>query len=136
MFIPYAQCFTLHRVLLAHALDIFPDWKKLASFSFINESVPSLGTTQWQKIPSHNTKSVMLYGRISRTKESLTGLVPVDLFWKYHCGTWAPAWLILLYHVARLCRSSLFRRQTLLVKAILPILEIPFCMFGFACCMS
>ena len=61
-------------------------------------------------IRSHGTKSHILVGKLRnrtfKTKAGPRGLVRVALFWKSHCATCSPAWVI-LYHLTRSCKRPI-----------------------------
>ena len=59
-------------------------------------------------IRSHGTKLNILVNKLhsgtSKTKAGQGGLVRVALFWKSHCATCSPVYLI-LYHVTGSCKG-------------------------------
>ena len=61
-------------------------------------------------IRSHRTKLNILVSKLhsgtSKTKAGQVGLVRVALFWKSHCATCSPVYLI-LYHVTASCKGSI-----------------------------
>lgn len=117
--------------------QIFPfsqssDWNKLVlSFSFINESFPLLGTTQWQNRPVaqflYIIQNVMLGCKLHRR---ICKLRKVKLDWCELLCFGSTTMQLAPQH-GRYCTmwpdhaKSLFRRQTLLMKAILSIHYMP-----------
>ena len=69
-------------------------------------------------IRSHGTKSHMLVSKLrsgtSKTKADPGELVRVVLFWKSHCATCSPAYVI-LYHVTGLCKEPI-RSHRLIIQ--------------------
>ena len=61
-------------------------------------------------ILSHGTKLNILVSKLhsgtSKTKAGQGGLVRVALFWKSHCATCSPVYLI-LYHVTGSCKGPI-----------------------------